>query len=175
MGLSMIEPKQRIACAIGSYVLLSQEVEQLFKFVIPVTNDRDPSFAAILARRCALERETLGSVSGKFLRSLNSSTDEIEHLLTEVVAERNQIIHHFSSAFGDLLAAENYNETLRLLEQRHQRMRQVLMMLRGLALAVLELMRDGPFRDTLEFDEMATLCASLRGIWKITPSLDATS
>jgi hypothetical protein len=155
-------PDQQIACAIGICVLQSQELERLFKLIVPMTSSDDPSVAAILRRGAAISKKTLGAVAGDFVKAFSGDVAALKEQVAKVVSERNEVVHHFSERFGALLAANQHEEVLHELRQRQERASILFGTLRQIALAITEALRDTTYAGTNEYEGIAELCASLR-------------
>jgi hypothetical protein len=159
---SALEPNHRIALAIGAYVLQCQQLERLFKFIVPVTTPDDPSLSGILQRQTALSKKTLGTVAGDFVKVLTGDTEEISLHLRQIVNERNEVVHAFHDRYGELLAAGKHEEILAQLKTKHQRAMAFSRVLRAIAFGILEAFRDGPYRGTDEYADIENLCRSVR-------------
>ncbi|UPG84313.1 hypothetical protein L2Y94_13280 [Luteibacter aegosomatis] len=156
---------QRIVCAIGVLVLESQGLEQLLKFIVPMTDAGDPSIAGILDRASALASKPLGLLSSRFVDACVGDTDSLMALIKQVVSERNEVVHHFGHRFGPLLASGHHAEVLDELRARNRRARELRHLLQPIVLAVMEALRDGVYANTSEYQEMSELCMSLRDRW----------
>jgi hypothetical protein len=161
-GKPSLDPNQRIVYAVGAFVLHTQELERLFKYLVPMMNADDPSVGAILRRGAATARQTLGAVASRFIDASTSDSDAFGAFVRQVVTERNEVVHHFNEHFGPAIASGNPEEALALLRQRHERVLALIQSLREVALHVTEALRDRVFSGTAQYDEMDGLCRLLR-------------
>lgn len=165
MGDRELGTDHRIVSAIGVLVLESQGLEQLLKFIVPMTGTGDPSITGILGRALALASKPLGLLAGRFVDACAGDTDSLMALIKQVVYERNEVVHHFGQRFGPLLASGHHAEVLDELRARNRRARELRHLLQPIALAVMEAIRDGVYANTPEYQEMSDLCMSLRARW----------
>jgi len=161
---SSLNPNQRIYVAVGAYVVLCQELEHLLKHLIAMTNADDPSITGILKRHAAQEKHSLGMTAGAFVKVSQGETEGLREHLRQIVTERNDIVHKLGEHYGSLIAEGKHEEVLAQLKDKFERALNFTKMLRGAALAILEAFRDGPFRNTDEYSQMAGLCESYRAI-----------
>lgn len=161
-GKPSLDPTQRIVYAVGAFVLLTQELEGLFKYLVPMMNVDEPSLGAILRRSAKTAKQTLGPVAGQFVHSSTSHSNDFEVLVRQIVAERNEVVHHFNKVFGPLVASGDPAEALSQLRQRHERALALTQALRAVAVQASEALRDHVYAGTEQYDEMASLCRSFR-------------
>ena len=159
--MAALAPSQRILCAVGAIVLTCQEIERHMKFLIPFTNADDPTLASILARHAKLARRSLGEVAGQFVGAMSGDLEALESYVRQVVFERNELVHHFHERHGDTFSRDAH-ELLESLRTQHSRALLLLRLLREMALAVAETMRDSVFAGTPEHDEIVQLCEGAR-------------
>jgi hypothetical protein len=153
---------QRIIASVGAFVLQTQQIEHVFKFLLPMMNSDDPSLGAILKRQASLSKKTLGTLAGEFINGSAGETDALEAYVRQLVADRNEVVHHFNERFGALIEAEEYDDVLTQLRDRRERASTLGRALRACAFAVTEALRDGAFSGTEQCEEMADLCRQLR-------------
>lgn len=164
-----LSPGQRIACAIGVFVLQSQEMEHLFKFLVAMTGTDDPSLSAKLSFAAAIEKRSLGKISGLLVDGFAGDTEPLKAHIKRIVDERNEVVHHFSKRFGSLMAEGRHDAILQELKNRRERAEELVLIFRELALEILETLRDTTYVDTDEYQEFATLCAKLRARQQTAP------
>lgn len=164
-----LSPGHRIACAIGVFVLQSQEMEHLFKFLIAMMGGGDPSLSAKLSVAAAIEKRSLGQLLDPLVDRFTGDIEPLKTHIKRVVDERNEVVHHFSKRFGPLMAEGRYEAILQELKNRRERAEELVFIFRELALEILETLRDTTYVDTDEYQEFATLCAKLRARQQTAP------
>jgi hypothetical protein len=153
---------QRIIASVGAFVLQTQKIEHLFKFLLPMMNSDDPSLGAILKRQASLSKKTLGTLAEQFVNASTGKTDALEAYVRQLVDDRNEVVHHFTERFGALIGTEKYDDVLTQLRDRRERASALGRVLRASAFAVTEALRHGAFSGTEKYEEMADLCRQLR-------------
>ena len=157
------DPMQKIVYAVGLFVLCSQEIERQFKFILPFTNNDDPSWEGILARHNKLSKRTLGEVAGQFVETATGTVEILKQQIQCAVDNRNRIVHHFNDTYGPLLSQNKHDEILAMLKQQHEEAIILLNMLRAITLAIVQSLRDTVYRDCVHRDEIAAICSQLEG------------
>ncbi len=157
-----LSPDQRIIYAVGTIVLCCQEIECHFKFIVPFIDSNDPSLTSILARHQYLTKKTFGEVAGRFIDRTTGDTESLRLHVKHVVSERNDLIHHFSDVYRELLSAHLYDDVLDALKRQHQRALNLLRMLQEISLGLIEALRDTTFRDTEQYDDLAAVCDKIK-------------
>lgn len=165
-GPQKLDPTQQIVFAVGVFVVKSQELEQLFKYLVPMMNSGDPSLGSILDRHAAIAKKSLGMVAGQFVSAASGDIGALQDYVQQVVRERNEVVHHFSRTFGPLIASGKQAEALSELRKRQERASSLTRVLRELALCVTDALRDVTFAGTEQYAEMAEFCRCLRASWK---------
>lgn len=161
------DPKDRILRAVGAYVLQAQELEHLLRFLLPMTDENEPSFTGILSRSAKLSKKSLGLMATEFTRAMSGDIAELQQQIAEIIAERNEIVHQFASRFAHLISSNQFEEILTEMRRRHQRVTDLIRVLRPSVLAVLDALRDGPYAGTESYEEFSRLCLTLRSRWAI--------
>lgn len=157
-----LDPNVKIACAVGAIVLTSQEIERLFKFLVPFQERGDSSVGSQLWSHARLHKKSLGEVAGRFLEATEDDSNRLADFLGRVVKDRNEVVHHFQEHFGAMLGASRHEDVLSELHARHERMADLHRLLRELAVSLAEIMRDTTFAGTPEQEEMTRLCEKAR-------------
>ena len=161
--LSSAQPdNERILRLVGAIVLVSQDAERYLKITLPFTGSEDPGLTAALRRHEKLKKRTLGELAGKFVDSTTSDSLDFAKHMAYLVATRNQVVHHFNETYGAQLGAGSYQEVYDSLETLLANLKIFRSVVEQLALVVFEGLRDVTFRDTPEYEQMASLCASFR-------------
>ena len=162
MSSSVQPDNERILRLIGAIVLVSQDAERYLKITLPFTGSEDPSLAASLKRHERLKKRTLGELAGKFVDSTASDSIDFAKHMAYLVATRNQVVHHFNETYGAQLSAGSYQEVYDSLETLLANIKIFRSVVEQLALVVFEELRDVTFRDTPEYEQIASLCESFR-------------
>ena len=153
---------ERLLRLIGAIVLASQEAEHYLKVTLPFIGYDDENLSSYLKRIEKLKKEPLGGLAGKFVAQTNSHSTDFPGHIANLVATRNQIVHHFNETYGELLNAGAHQAVFDSLETLLTNLKSFRAVLEQLALTLFEAMRDYTFRDSKHFEEFAALCATFR-------------
>jgi len=162
MSSSSQPDNERILRLVGAIVLVSQDAERYLKITLPFTDSDDSSLGALLKRHEKLKKRTLGELAGKFVDSTTSDSLDFAKHMAYLVATRNQVVHHFNETYGPQLTTGDYQRVYDSLETLLANLKIFRSVTEQVALAVFEGLRDFTFRDTPEYEQMASLCASFR-------------
>lgn len=157
-----LSPDQNIVYVIGALTLCYQDIERAFKLFIPFLNSDDPEWTSVFARGKAISKETLGGLSGQFVKAASGDTEELRKFMTDLVSRRNALVHHFPESYGDMIRAGRHEAALSKLRQQHQDALHLRRALFEVCVGLFEGIRDTTFRGTAEYDEMAALCLQAR-------------
>ena len=160
--ISDLQPVQKIAFAIGVIVLRCQEIERLFKFIVPHIDDKAPDWTSRAKRIDGLARKPLGDVAAKFVDAATGDTDALSAYVQSFVDRRNVVVHHFGEVYGPRWAAGKHDEVLEELRYLHQDATTLLQILREILALISEATRDTVFVGTDDYAGFAAICDSLR-------------
>ncbi|WP_413626023.1 hypothetical protein [Luteibacter sp. Lutesp34] len=160
-----VTSEERIVLAVGAYVIQAQELEHLLKFLLPMTDEADPSLKAVIGRSAALSKKPMGVVAQAFVKSCPGDIAALQEHFAKIISDRNEIVHHFSARFGPLLNAKQFEEILREFKRRHRQVKDLIQTLRPMALKVVEVLRDGPYAGTDQYEEFARVFLALQSRW----------
>ncbi len=153
---------ERILQLVGAIVLTSQDVEHCLKVALPFVASKDASLGAALRRHEKLKRRPLGDLVGSLTQASSLEPPDLKQYLAQLVDDRNRLVHHFNETYGQSLATGNYKDVIASLEAQLVGLRSFRTGTEQLALFVMEALRDITFRNTPEFEQMASICASFR-------------
>lgn len=171
---SNLNDNQRVVYVTGAIVLCCQQIELLLKYIVPHLAQGDSNLSSVLLRHAKLERRPLGDVAGKFVEGLEGDAEHLRAYVQRVVDRRNELVHHFTQRYGDLLRAGNHGQVLGVLRQQHEDAVGLMRLLSELAVHLSEALRDTTFAGTDEYAEFSEVCAqaraSLVGDWSTVSS-----
>lgn len=160
--ISDLQPTQKIAFAIGVIVLHCQEIERLFKFIVPHIDGKAPDWASRAKRIDNLARKPLGDVAAKFVEALTGDTEALRAYVQSFVDKRNMVVHHFGEIYGPRCATGQHDEVLAELRCLYQDATALVQILREILVVIVETTRDTVFVGTDEYAGFAAICESLR-------------
>jgi len=160
--ISDLQPSEKVTFAVGTIVLRCQEVERLFKFVIPFISGGSPTWTQITAHLDELARKTLGDVAGRFVGCTSGDTDALQAYVRNFVDRRNVVVHKFNEEYGQRWAAGQHEEVLAELRLLHQDATTMLRLLKQITADIAEKTRDALFVGSDELDGFSAMCGSLR-------------
>ncbi|WP_036165465.1 hypothetical protein [Noviluteimonas dokdonensis] len=147
---------------VGAIVLSAQSSEHYLKAILPFTHTKDPSLAGALARAEKLKRRTLGDLVGKLVDASTSKSDHFEADLANLVDDRNRVVHHFAETYGKQLKDGDVEGVITALRTIRANAKALEQAVEGLALRLMEALRDITYRGTPEFDDFDALCVEFR-------------
>ncbi|GAB2506562.1 hypothetical protein [Arenimonas alkanexedens] len=162
MTTSKQSDNEKLLILVGSIVLASQDAERYLKLALPFMTSTNPDLGAALKRAEKIKKKTLGELTGKLVEASTSDSLDFSQQMADLVATRNQVVHHFHETYGAQLSSGAIQEVLDSLTSILSNLKSYRSALEKVALAVVEGLRDVTFRDTPEYSDMADICASFR-------------
>lgn len=162
MTITQRSDNEKILMLVGAIVLASQDAERYLKLALPFVKSEDPSLGAVLQRVEKLKKRTLGELTGKFVKASTSDSPDFAQLMEDLVATRNQVVHHFDETYGAQISSGAHQDVLDSLKTVLDHLKSYRAVLEQLTLVVLEGLRDVTFRETAEYSQFSDLCAAFR-------------
>jgi len=160
--ISDLQPSEKVTFAVGAIVLRYQEIERLFKFVVPFASGGSPTWPEIKGRLDDLARKTLGEVAGKFVESTSGDVEAFKAYVKNLVEERNVVVHHFGEKYGARIAEGRHDDVLAELRQLYRDTAALLQVLREMTAVIMEIMRDTLYVGTNDYAGFAAKCSDMR-------------
>ena len=160
--ISDLQPSEKVTFAVGAIVLRCQEIERLFKFIVPHIDGEAPEWTARAKRIDELAKRPLGDVSTKFVEATTGGAEALRAYVKSFVDKRNAVVHHFGEVYGPRIAAEQHDDVLAELKQLHQDAAALLRTLREVLLLIAETHRDTVFVGTDDYEGSSAICSDLR-------------
>lgn len=130
------DQRTKLFYALGLCLFVYQSIELRLKFllphlVVPGTDTHAPGEGFANWKVFLDSKKTLGPLIQHLKERVASKEKEsLERTWTELVEQRNDVIHHFASKpFARLSSQEEFDEAMQFLQQRHQFAAPILSML----------------------------------------------
>ena len=130
---------------VGRNVIRVQFLERALKTFVPFVDLQGAKHALddLPRRGEKVWKQTLGQLIGSFQDSLTSSDKHFDDLLSRVVADRNDLVHHFPAKYGSLSrTADGHAELLAKLDRQLEDIKSLESVMHGLLLEFLRILRD---------------------------------
>jgi len=162
MPVADLQPNEKVAFVVGAIVLRCQEIERLFKFIVPHVDGKAPEWSSRAQRIDELARMPLGEVAERFVEATTGDTDALRTYVQSFVDKRNVMVHHFGEFYGQRWVAGQHDEVLAELRNLHKDATALLQMLREVLAVIAETTRDTIFVGTDDYEGFAAICENLR-------------
>jgi hypothetical protein len=145
---------------VGRNVIRVQILEGALKSFVPVVDLQGARHAldGLPERTERALKQTLGQLIGSFQASLTSSDEAFDHLLSRVVADRNDLVHHFPAKFGSMSRTEEgHSALLRKLDYQLEEIKSLERLVHGLLLGFLKVLRDNQAAGSEGYRDFASI------------------
>lgn len=146
---------------LGRNILLFQQIESGLKFMLPYMHPKgsasgDDAFARF---RDKTKSQTLGKLVENLQESMRADTDTLAQYLERMVAQRNQLVHHFHEMPGvSLLTVDGCRAAIQTLDEQHREAQPLQDMVHALGVSLGASMA-AKFKD---YPEFVTVYAALK-------------
>lgn len=151
-----LEVHQRV----GRNVIRVQFLERALKTFVPFVDLQGAKHAldGLPGRAERVRKQTLGQLIGSFQESLTSSNADFDGLLSRVVANRNDLVHHFPAKYGSMSrTADGHLELLRKLDHQLEEIKSLESLTHGLLLGFLKVLRDNQAAGSESYRDFASI------------------
>ena len=143
---------------VGRNVIRVQILEVALKSFVPVLDLQGARHAPDGLPERTERAQTLGQLIGSLQGSLTSSDEAFDDLLSRVVADRNDLVHHFPAKYGSMSrTADGHSALLRKLDHQLEDIKSLENLMHGLFLGFLKALRDNQAAGSESYRDFASI------------------
>jgi hypothetical protein len=147
---------------VGRLVIRVQVLESALKLLVPFIDAQDAPHVlhGLPERGRKVSKQTLGQLMGSLQQNVEfSDPASFEAMTKRVVEDRNNLVHHFHSTLGPLLATdEGHEEVVNTLDRQFESVRALEQIAHGLMAGILRALRDSSPLNSDSYKDFASIC-----------------